>query len=131
MAVKLKTDITFQSIKVPTCYLSKESFMQCLGNETVTKSANANTANGINNVPMQLIEQKSSAESFGANVGNCSRDFHPGTDIEDAKALFEEMQETVQGTVGKYYALDNKADITIFCNNPHQVRSKSKNWKVK
>ena len=90
---------------------SNESLLQSHESETINESANANIANRINNVPMQLIEQKSSGESFGANVGNC-RDFYPGTGIEDM-ALFEETQETIQGTVGKYYVLKNKAYITI------------------
>ena len=61
----------------------------------------------VNNVPMQLIEHKSLGESIGTNLGNCSRCIHPVTGIADDIALFEETQETVQGTVGKY--LRNKS----------------------
>lgn len=76
-------------------------FLQSRGSETITESVNASIA--INNVPMQLIEHKSSGVSFGATFGNYNIDVYPVTVIEDDTALFEESHETVQDTVDKYY----------------------------
>jgi hypothetical protein len=101
---------------------SNEPLLQSRGSETITESANASIANRINNVPMQLIEHKRSGESFGANVGNCSRYIHSVTGREDVTALIEETQETVQSTVGKY--LRNKSW------KPECVGSFNMDWRI-
>jgi hypothetical protein len=77
----LNANSTSESTEVTTGNRSKELSMECSGNETVIESSNTSIRNSSNEFTTQFR----------------------GNETVDVTALNEEIQETVQDTVGKYY----------------------------